>query len=66
MRKSRRKFDRLHAFVTPEQRAFLHDDGESRYPDSKERSVSPALRDMLDFVREHYTLFLTWIASRGN
>ncbi len=63
----RQKYVRLHAFIKPEQRNFLEQDADGRYPElaAKDRNISPALRDWLDFTTANYSLFLTWIASRS-
>lgn len=74
---SRKQFVRLQALITEEQRAHLDADANARYPEEMTknrrtdgtpigRGLSPVLRDMIDFNRAHYPLFLQWIASRGN
>jgi hypothetical protein len=65
MPQSRKKFVKFLAHITTNNRMLLEADAAARYGEI-ERNLSPALRDMLDFVKDHYTLFLAWVAARGN
>ena len=68
---SRKIFDRIGISIRPDQRVFIQNDADNRYPErhgptEQKRNFSPALRDGIDFWQAHYHLFLTYIAARGN
>ena len=68
--KSRRKYTEVQALMTDEQKAFVDADGRARYPHLAAtgphgRHFSPALRDLIDFAREHYVMFRAWMDVRN-
>jgi hypothetical protein len=68
---SRKLYERFHVLMSTEQRAFIQDDANVRYPElhgktQTRRNFNPALRDMIDFIIAHYSLFLIWVVSRNN
>ncbi len=67
---SRRQYERILVRITTDQKNDIQADADARYPErhgptEQRRNFSPALRDILDFWKAHYSLFLTWITTRG-
>lgn len=69
---SRRKYIPKLVLLAPEDVTAIHDEAVRRIPDydtrpkTETRIENPIVRDVFQFWREHYTLFLDWIAARGN
>jgi hypothetical protein len=68
---SRKQYKRFHVLLRGDQGTFIQDDANVRYPElhgktQQRRNFNPALRDMIDFIIAHYSLFLIWIVSRNN
>ena len=68
---SRRQFKPKLVLLRPDQHVFIQNDADNRYterhgPQQLRRNFNPALRDMIDFIKAHYHLFLTYIAARDN
>ncbi len=66
---SRQQFKRLQIYITDDQRLFLEQDADARYPEihgptGQRRNLSPAIRDMIDFAEAQYSLFLSHMSSR--
>jgi hypothetical protein len=71
MSESRKQFERVEILIRPDQLAAIQRDANTRYPKlhgktQKRRGFNPALRDIIDFWMANPSLFLQYVASRGN
>ncbi len=70
MSESRKLFERKEVLIRSDQAESVQEDADIRYPElhgtrQLKRNFSPAMRDIIDFWKAHYPLFLSWIVSRS-
>lgn len=67
---SRQLFERREILIRIDQEQAIQADADIRYPElitpkGYKRNFSPAVRDIFDFWKAHYPLFVSWLTTRG-